>query len=95
MIMLETVFLSLTGGIIGMIISAITIKYTGINGLNFSAIAEGFEEFGYSTLVYPTLYASVYVVLTIMVILTGVLASIYPARKAMRFKPARAIRTET
>lgn len=95
MIMLETVFLSLTGGIIGMIISAITIKFTGVKGLNFSAIAEGFEEFGYSTLVYPTLYTSVYVVLTIMVILTGVLASIYPARKAMRFKPARAIRTET
>jgi ABC-type antimicrobial peptide transport system permease subunit len=95
MIMLETVFLSLTGGLIGMVLSAVIIHYTGIKGLNFAGWAEGFEAFGYSTLIYPTLYKSVYIILTVMVIITGILASIYPARKAMRFKPAEAVRAQT
>jgi ABC-type lipoprotein release transport system permease subunit len=95
MIMLETVFLSLTGGLTGMAISAVTIHYTGIKGLNFAAWAEGLEAFGYNTLIYPTLYTHVYITLTFMVIVTGILASFYPARKAIRFKPAEAVRAET
>lgn len=95
MVMLETIFLSLTGGLLGMLISLVTIKLTGISGIDLSVWGEGFEAMGYPTLVYPSLYTGFYVILTILVILTGILSSIYPARKAMKFRPAEAVRADT
>jgi ABC-type lipoprotein release transport system permease subunit len=94
MIMLETVFLSLVGTVAGIVISSITIHYTGINGINFSKWAEGYEAWGYSALVYPAIYADFYIGMTILVIITAIISSIYPARKALRFNPAAAIREE-
>ncbi len=94
MIMLETVFLSLVGTIFGIAISAVVIEITGMNGINFAAWAEGFESLGYSALVYPSLYLSFYILLTGMVLLTAILSSIYPARKALKLDPAEAIRED-
>lgn len=94
MIMLETVFLSLVGTAAGIVISSITIHYTGIHGINFSKWAEGYEAWGYSALVYPSIYADFYIGMTILVIITAIISSIYPARKALRFNPAAAIREE-
>lgn len=94
MIMLETVYLSLVGTIAGVVAGAVTIYFTGIKGLNFAAWAEGYESWGYSALVYPSLYAEFYVGMTALVIVTAIIASIYPARKALKFNPAAAIREE-
>jgi ABC-type antimicrobial peptide transport system permease subunit len=94
MIMLETVFLSLVGTVAGIIISAVTIHFTGINGINFSRWAEGYEAWGYSALIYPSLYTSFYFGMTLLVILTAIISSVYPARKALKFNPAVAIREE-
>jgi ABC-type lipoprotein release transport system permease subunit len=94
MIMLETIFLSLVGTLAGIVISAVTIHYTGINGISFSAWAEGYESWGYSAMVYPSLYLSFYFGMTALVIITATISSIYPARKALRFNPAAAIREE-
>ena len=94
MIMLETVFLSLVGTLAGIVISAVTVHYTGMNGINFSKWAEGYEAWGYSALVYPTLYFNFYVGMTVLVIITAIISSIYPARKALKFNPAVAIREE-
>lgn len=94
MIMLETIFLTVVGAAVGISISALTINLTSKNGINFAAWAEGFESFGYSALIYPTLYGQFYVIMTILVIVTAILSSIYPARKALKFNPAEAIRTD-
>jgi ABC-type antimicrobial peptide transport system permease subunit len=94
MIMLETVFLALVGTFFGIVISALTIHFTGLNGLNFAAWAEGYEAFGYSALVYPSLYLDFYIGMTVLVIITAIISSIYPARKALRFNPAAAIRED-
>lgn len=94
MIMLETVFLALVGTALGILISSLTIHFTGINGINFAAWAEGFESWGYSALIYPTLYFDFYIGMTILVIITAIISSIYPARKALKFNPAAAIREE-
>ena len=95
MIMLETIFLSVTGAFIGMALAYITISLTSQHGLNFASVAEGFEAYGYSALVYPILHTRIYVGLTILVFITALLSSIYPARKALKFKPAEAIRADT
>lgn len=94
MIMLESVFLSLAGGITGMIISYAVIRLTASTGINLSQYAEGFEAIGYSTHIYPQIDTSFFFVVTVLIIITGILSSVYPALKALKLDPAEAIRTE-
>ena len=94
MIMLESVFLSLIGAVAGMIISSILIRITGNTGINLSQYAEGFEALGYSARVYPKISAGFFGIVTILIIITGILSSIYPATKALKLNPVEAIRAE-
>jgi ABC-type lipoprotein release transport system permease subunit len=94
MIMLESIFLSMVGGVIGMGISQLLISATAEKGINFSSYEEGFEAMGYSAHIYPEISPLFFVMVTILIILTGVLSSIYPALKALKLDPADALRTE-
>jgi ABC-type lipoprotein release transport system permease subunit len=94
MIMLESVFLSLIGGLAGMIISWVVILFTAKEGINFAQYAEGFEAWGYSAHIYPQIGAGFFVVVTFLIILTGILSSIYPALKALKLNPSDAIRSD-
>jgi ABC-type lipoprotein release transport system permease subunit len=94
MIMLESVFLSLIGAVTGMIISYILIRITGNTGINLAQAAEGFEAIGYSAIVYPKISAGFFGIVTILIIITGILSSIYPAMKALKLNPVEAIRAE-
>ena len=94
MIMLESVFLSLIGGVTGMIISYILISITSHTGIDLSQQAEGFEAFGYSAIVYPMISARFFVMVAVLIIITGVLSSIYPSMKALKLNPVEAIRSE-
>ncbi|MEN8137410.1 MAG: FtsX-like permease family protein [Bacteroidota bacterium] len=94
MIMLETVFLSLVGAVIGEFISMLVINYYGTAGLDFSAWADGLESVGYSAISYPELEIFRYLQITVLVVVTGILASIYPAIKALKLNPVEALRTE-
>ena len=95
MIMLETVFLGLVGSVIGMAISYGIILWTGNTGLDLSALyQEGLEAIGFSAILYPIITPGAFFQLTIMVVLTGVLASIYPARKALKLNPSEALRMD-
>ena len=94
MLMLETILLTLTGGLIGIILGVATTFAFKDRGINLSIYAEGLEDFGYSSHVYPSIETSMIAIIVLMVIVTGIIASVYPARKALKYNPAEAIRTE-
>lgn len=94
MIVLETSFLSVIGGVIGMIAGFITITILNYRGINLSLFSEGLSGWGFSEIVYPTLELRVYVLITFLVILTAIATSIYPAIKALLLKPNEAIRKQ-
>lgn len=94
MIMSESIFLSLVGGVVGMAITSIILKLTSTKGINFESAAEGFEAMGISAHIYPSVPTTFFITVTIMIIITGIVSSIYPALKALRMDPAEALRTE-
>ncbi len=95
MIMLETIFLGLTGAMAGTLLSYLLVWLTGKTGVDLSAFyQEGLEAFGFSAKVYPTIGLGSFFQILCLVILTGILASIYPARKALKLNPAEALRVD-
>jgi ABC-type lipoprotein release transport system permease subunit len=93
MIILETIFLSLTGGLAGMGVGAITIGYYNNSGIDLSSISTSLESFGVSTMLYPALPIAMYIILTIMIVLAANVAALLPAWKATHLVPSQAIRT--
>ena len=94
MIMLETVMLSLTGGIVGLTLSWIIIELTNKRGINLSSVAEGLNSVGYSSFVRPELEMNYYLMIVSLVVITAIMASIMPARKALKLKPSEAVRQD-
>jgi ABC-type lipoprotein release transport system permease subunit len=94
MIMLETVYLTLSGALVGMILGYLLIEITGSVGIDLSMYAEGFSAIGYSTLIYPEITFAFFIGVAGLVIATGILSSVYPAIKALKLNPVEATRTE-
>lgn len=55
MIMLESIFLSVVGGISGMVVVGAVIAATAKKGINLINYSEGFEAIGYSAHLFPTI----------------------------------------
>lgn len=94
MIMYETVLLTFTGAIIGIFIAVVNAIVFSKTGINLSVWSDAFASIGYDAIIYPVLETKMVIITTIMVISTGILASIYPAIKALSLKPVEALHTD-
>ncbi|QQS52505.1 MAG: ABC transporter permease [Bacteroidota bacterium] len=94
MIMFESVFLTLTGALAGLVFSGTILHITSKTGISFGMWAEGFEAIGFSAVVYPIMTATNYLIILILVVFTGIISSVWPARKALKLNPSEALRTE-
>ena len=92
MIVLETVLLSLVGGVIGCIMSFVIIGWMGDVGIDLSAQMSGIEDLGWSPIIYPEVEFSFYFQITIAVTITAIIAAYFPAKRAIKLNPATAIR---
>ena len=94
MIVLETIFLSLVGGVIGIGLAVGLTAITNETGVDLSLWADGLNAAGFDSVIYPEIGFDSVIAVTVLVIITGILSAIYPARKAIKLNPAEAIRIE-
>lgn len=93
MIVMESVFLGVLGAPIGILLGYLMTNYFNENGLRLGFLGDkGMQQFGMSTFIYPEVHTQDYIVLAFAVFITALLASLYPAYKAIRLKPVEAIR---
>lgn len=93
MIMIESVILTLIGATAGILIAHFTLSYLGEHGVDMTSMGgDSMAEFGYDAIVYPIAYSSDYVATILLVVITALLAAIYPAIKALRLNPGEVVR---
>ena len=92
MIVFETLMLSLIGAPLGLLLGSLTIQYLGSQGLDLSAFSNSLQMYGLSEQIYFDLEPVVYYQIPTAIIITTLLAAIYPALKAIRLRPIEAIR---
>ena len=93
MIMLESVILTLTGAAGGLLLAWLTLEYLGEKGIDMTAMGgDSMAEFGYDAVVYPIAYTNDYITTITLVVITALLAAIYPAFKALRLNPGEVVR---
>lgn len=90
MIILESLALTLTGTVLGMSLSYLTLAWLSQKGIDMSVFADGMAEFGFDPVVYPFVTAAEYAGIMLLVIAASLLAALYPAIKAIRIHPLEA-----
>lgn len=93
MIMLESVMLTLTGAAAGMTLAWLNVNWLAERGIDLTAVGgDTLAEWGYDAVVYPVLDTGDFFSITLLVIVTALLAAVYPSIKALRLVPADVVR---
>ncbi|MEW6511261.1 MAG: FtsX-like permease family protein [Bacteroidota bacterium] len=93
MILTETLFLSLTGAVVGVACGSATVLWFGTRGIDLSFFAGGLSLYGISSFLYPVVHPVMYPTVAIMVVVAACASAVYPGVRAVRLRPATAIAT--
>jgi ABC-type lipoprotein release transport system permease subunit len=75
----------------GNLLAVITTWPLSRTGIDLSALAAGAEYAGMTRIIYPLIDGRDVIIANSIVLLLGLLVSLYPAMKAARFKPVEAM----
>lgn len=94
MIMLETVFLTLLGSVVGVILAAVVLIPSLKTGIDLTfMMGDALEDYGFSSIIYPVINLKMFVEIAVLVIVAGILSAIYPARRALKINTIEAIKS--
>ncbi len=92
MVMIETIFLAVASAPIGLLLSWASITYFGSKGISLISVGDALYKFGMDSTVFPSIPSSYYMTITVMIVFAAIIASIVPARRALKYNPAEAVR---
>ncbi len=90
-VLTETSFLLVLGMIVGNVLGILTLFALSKKGIDLSSLSAGMEYFGYSRVIYPVLNGRDVLLANGVVLVLGLLVSMYPAVKAARISPVEAM----
>ena len=93
MIVLETLFLAMIATPIGMLLAKISIDYFEEYGIDLSSVSQGLESFGIGSRIYTYLPDDLYFKITLFTLIITLIASVFPARRALKLNPVEALRS--
>ncbi|MGR5067633.1 ABC transporter permease [Vibrio alfacsensis] len=91
LIILETLFLGLTGCALGLFGSVVMLKVLSVTGLSLGGLAEGLGAYGVDTLLYPRVSLSDYQMIIMAIFIASLIAALYPARQILKHQPVDAM----
>jgi putative ABC transport system permease protein len=92
MITLESIFMCTFAAPLGVLVGYTTISLLGNTGIDLKNWSDGLEHFGIGTLIYPNLGRTAYLEIVLALVITAIVAGIYPSIKAISLRPVDAIR---
>jgi ABC-type lipoprotein release transport system permease subunit len=92
MLLLEAVLIGLVGTLLGVSFGLIIILFTGITGIDLSAMLGSTGRFYVDPVIYPQLKLDHLGITIAGIMIASLLAGIYPAWRAIRLQPVEAIR---
>jgi len=90
LVLVESLWMSIIGIAVGDIVGWLTLMPLA-DGLDLSRFAEGADYFGLAHVIYPAMSPGVLLWSDLTVLLLGVVAGLYPAIRAGRFRPVDAL----
>jgi len=91
MVVSESIFVTLVGLGIGFGLAGLCLVLLS-DGIDLSAFSEGLGAFGMGTRIVPVLNVQDLAIPTVVALITALLASAWPALRAVRLRPAEAVR---
>ncbi len=91
MFVFEAFILGVLGTFIGLAVGLLIHWPISVSGINLSIFSQGLEAFGVGAVIFPYLSIINTAVITIMIPFIAVIGSLYPAYKAIKLEPIKAI----
>jgi ABC-type lipoprotein release transport system permease subunit len=91
MVLFEAINLGIVGLVAGIVVGVAITGLLAISGIDLSFYAESMRVFGTGSVIYPAIKTLDIVVATLIVLITTIIAALYPALKAARIKPLDAL----